>query len=214
MGIIERWWKIVDRYTRCSLTYRSDKLIAISGMARVMAKLINEPYYGGIWGGKYLILSLLWNRMSTSVTLPSQQYLGALHHKFYPYINTFTNTTLAPSWSWASLDGHIITYEYRSILYPLADPISTQVSPKTDDMFGQLTGGELVLRGHLFEISNLRDHQDALKGCWLDYRMETNIDSVIYFIPLAELKRIHPRSRLFAGLFIQPVEVVSGKRTF
>jgi hypothetical protein len=48
MGVIERWWKIVDRYTRCSLTYRSDILVAISGMARSMSKLINEPYYGGI----------------------------------------------------------------------------------------------------------------------------------------------------------------------
>jgi hypothetical protein len=82
-------------------------------------------------------------------------------------------------------------------------------------MFGQLTGGELVLRGHLFKITNSHDRRDALQGCWLDHREKRKIDIAIYFIPLAELKlRGQSQSREFAGLFIQPIEVVSGKRTF
>ncbi|WJG35087.1 heterokaryon incompatibility protein-domain-containing protein [Fusarium oxysporum Fo47] len=198
IGIIERWWKLVDRYSKCSLTYKSDKLVAISGMARVFSTLVNEPYYGGIWGGKHLILSLLWTRMSvntSSVTLTPSPYR-------------------APSWSWASQDGHIHTYEYRSILHILAEFVSTDVVPKSEDVFGQLIGGELVLRGFLFEISNPNERRNSLEG-WLDYRGRANLSISLYFLPLAELKLLtQPQPRTFAGLFVQITENVPGKWKF
>lgn len=59
---IYRWWNIISNYSKCSLTYASDKLVAIGGMARVFSVTAKEPYYAGIWGGKYLIRSLLWFR--------------------------------------------------------------------------------------------------------------------------------------------------------
>lgn len=79
ISVIERWWRVVEIYTGCTLTYGPDKLIAIGGLAKNMSKIINEPYYAGIWGGKYLILSLLWmpkfhGRQPTS--LRSTEYRG------------------------------------------------------------------------------------------------------------------------------------------
>lgn len=70
------WWKLVKLYTKCSLTYGTDKLIALSGIAQTMSKMINEPYYAGIWGGKYFVLGLAWrvNRGSLSHGLGSKNY--------------------------------------------------------------------------------------------------------------------------------------------
>lgn len=86
--IIGRWWTIIDEYSKCSLTYNSDRLVAISGIAKTYSVLVNEPYYAGIWGGKYLLLSLLWrhhrlppSQSTTPTTAPlnptGQLYIGA-----------------------------------------------------------------------------------------------------------------------------------------
>lgn len=55
-----RWWYLVQIYTRCKLTYPSDKLVAISGLVQAFSNVIREPYFAGIWGGPDIILSLLW----------------------------------------------------------------------------------------------------------------------------------------------------------
>lgn len=57
-----RWRRIVTLYAPRDLTYRTDKLVALSGMAKALSSLFKEgrPYYAGIWGGKNLLKSLLW----------------------------------------------------------------------------------------------------------------------------------------------------------
>jgi hypothetical protein len=76
---IERWWRVIEIYTGCDLTYGPDKLIAIGGLANNMSRIINEPYYAGIWGGEHLIPSLLWMCMFGSrqhTTLQCAEYRG------------------------------------------------------------------------------------------------------------------------------------------
>jgi hypothetical protein len=76
-----RWWKLVSLYTKCSLTYDSDKLIALSGVASTLSTKINESYFAGIWGGKYLISGLAWRVYGGSCRheLGSGEYQGALN---------------------------------------------------------------------------------------------------------------------------------------
>ncbi|KAJ3562341.1 hypothetical protein NPX13_g8601 [Xylaria arbuscula] len=83
-----RWWKMLQIYTRSNLTYQNDKLIALSGIAREFSKLIDEPYYAGVWGGDYAVFSLLWHSLPQRpvVAIPQSEYR-------------------APSWSWASTEG-------------------------------------------------------------------------------------------------------------
>lgn len=73
-----RWWELVKLYTKCDLTYGSDKLIALSGMASILLESIKEPYLAGIWGGKYLILGLAWRVSGGSRRhiLGSKEYRG------------------------------------------------------------------------------------------------------------------------------------------
>ncbi len=81
-------------------------------------------------------------------------------------------------------------------------------------MFGELIGGAVVFRGHLFEISSPNERRDSSER-WLDSRGRTDLDIPLYFLPLAELElRTQPQPRTFAGLFVQATADVSGKREF
>jgi hypothetical protein len=51
------WWTLVVEYSRCDLTVISDRLPAISGLARLFPQL--GEYWAGMWS-KELPLSLLW----------------------------------------------------------------------------------------------------------------------------------------------------------
>lgn len=87
------WWRdIVERFTKCGLTYPSDCLIAISGLARRFGIGASIPddceYLVGLWRGQ-LPRHLLWDRSTEPIL--NQQYL-------------------APSWSWASLSCGIYFY--------------------------------------------------------------------------------------------------------
>jgi hypothetical protein len=79
------WRLIVEEYSKCQLTYTKDKLVAISGLARIIQQQTRDQYVAGMWR-KDLELQLCWYREHSS--LPDQRVL--------PY--------RAPSWSWASID--------------------------------------------------------------------------------------------------------------
>lgn len=53
------WNDVLQLYTRCSLTKPSDKLIAISGVAKDFAIAIGDEYLAGLWR-RNLINGLLW----------------------------------------------------------------------------------------------------------------------------------------------------------
>ncbi|KAF8911150.1 heterokaryon incompatibility protein-domain-containing protein [Gymnopilus junonius] len=82
------WRTIVEDMTLLDLTYESDRLPALSGLASRFAKYLpnNERYLAGLWEGD-LARNLLWESGgSTQTAGPTRERKGS-----------------APSWSWASL---------------------------------------------------------------------------------------------------------------
>lgn len=123
------WWKLVIEYSWCDLTVPSDKLPAISGLARLFPQL--GRYWAGMWSQE-LPLSLLWREESYEE--PGVQE---------PHLN---QTYVAPSWSWASA------------IYPVQAPdlspteITAQVvnvvdTPAAADIYGQILDAHLLLKG-------------------------------------------------------------------
>jgi hypothetical protein len=86
--VITRKWHIaVNKYSRLDLTFTSDAFPALSGVAHVFAKCLDDEYLAGLWK-KNLVADLLWYRNKTE-----------------PYLeNPVPTTWRAPSWSWASTD--------------------------------------------------------------------------------------------------------------
>jgi hypothetical protein len=104
---LELWRRIVEVYTRTDFTNSEDKLIALSGMAKLMAEKIGSrrfpaEYAAGLWK-LHIESQLLWQ---------VEPVWREVDEKF-ENLSTSPATYRAPSWSWASVDaqkGHGITY--------------------------------------------------------------------------------------------------------
>jgi hypothetical protein len=130
--ILKIWSQLVVYYTHGSLTFPSDKLVAISGLAKIISEISRDDhYYAGIWSS-HLLTGLMWK--VTELTGSSGQYV-------------------APSWSWASING-VTDYPNEWLGEPIAEVIDVFTAPKSDDPYGQLIGGCLRLKGLLckFEV--------------------------------------------------------------
>ncbi|KIM95138.1 hypothetical protein OIDMADRAFT_184232 [Oidiodendron maius Zn] len=132
------WAGIVEIYTACNLTYTTDKLVALSGIARIMEPALDDKYCAGLWE-KHLAVELSWSRSHNIQDLPQGP-----------------RTYCAPSWSWASLDGRIAVGVYSEEDYNhlemLINLMECKVETATDDTFGMITGGSLMLSGLLATV--------------------------------------------------------------
>jgi hypothetical protein len=115
-----------------SLTYLSDRLLAISGMAKIFASQLGAPYAAGMWLAQ-LDESLEWMRAS----------------------DTFQDAKIEgfPSFSWAAHPGPVVWpyhIDARDRSYgPAFDLFSHFIALKGSDPHGQVTAARLTLRGRI-----------------------------------------------------------------
>lgn len=128
------WGKIVRPYTCSDLTKIDDKLIALSGVAKMVKQMLEDRYLAGLWEG-ILPSQLLWQ------VFDSQQYDGRPSIRPPHY--------RAPSWIWASLDGFVDWPCITRTGSMITIIIETHVTPVTRDATGQEKDGFIRLRGHL-----------------------------------------------------------------
>ena len=86
-----KWQRIVERYSKTSLSQAKDKLIAMAGIAELMSHHIGGRYVAGLWE-EYLASQLLW-RVETVYQHDKFQYPGRRPKQYR-----------APSFSWAAID--------------------------------------------------------------------------------------------------------------
>src|SRR5450432_2011825 len=54
-----KWGTLISEYTSCSLTRPEDKLVALSGIVKIMKQTTQDSYYAGLWKTN-LPAQLLW----------------------------------------------------------------------------------------------------------------------------------------------------------
>jgi hypothetical protein len=135
----QRWEIILAQYSRRQLTYPSDKLPALSGLASQYAKLTDHNYLAGLWR-EDLARLLLWsmNPQIAPRPLPPQYR--------------------APSWSWASLDGQIIMPISRSCKPPSLRVLEADSRPSGLDPFGAVKSGRLKVSGLMLKIDYVPEY--------------------------------------------------------
>ncbi|PSN65256.1 HET-domain-containing protein [Corynespora cassiicola Philippines] len=112
------WKNNVEYYSSRSLTFPRDRLVAISGVAKEMAKAANDQYLAGIWKSK-LLFDLLWRVSSRN-------------------LESRPRSLRAPAWSWASIDGGVdyILPEYSD--KATVEVLEARVSPLSDDACAEI----------------------------------------------------------------------------
>lgn len=126
------WHQWVNAYSSRKLHTWTDKFPAIAGVAKTFAEAFNLTWCAGLWR-ENLIGDLLWRRHNRNPSLVRP------------------GICIAPSWSWASVNGQI---EYRQVRMYQArqdfdlDILDCWVEEKYTGSFGEVReGGYLIVEG-------------------------------------------------------------------
>lgn len=188
------WEKMVKHYSIAALTFETDKLVAIGGLAERFKSHRNDTYYAVLWGNS-LVRGLLWSAYDCS---KPKQYV-------------------APSWSWASVSGLVVynfprDWEHKE----LVKIKGIDMEYRTSNPFGQVKSGTIHLTGKLLQLMDDNSKTspqavfaDCLVGVgpfstmYMDFKTDGENNKTEYFglpllrIFLGSFEAIH-------GLLLQP----------
>jgi Heterokaryon incompatibility protein (HET) len=151
--LITEWMGLVPFYTRGSLTYWKDRLIAVSGIARVLRQKYSldhdvevfkkgAHYLAGLWRHN-LEQQLLWYAVlpwSSDHSRPPSPY--------------------GPTWSWASVYAEIGYQERGSPLNKISfNVVEVEVELETNDEYGPVAEGRLKLQCHPLVLVTCTQHR-------------------------------------------------------
>ena len=88
--LTETWNTVVHAYSSRITSFAEDKLPALSGLAHSLKDRMSSRYLAGIWDRDF-VNGLLWYKPPSALMNHPQRL----------------NKYRAPSWSWASVDGHV-----------------------------------------------------------------------------------------------------------
>ncbi|KAH6622066.1 heterokaryon incompatibility protein-domain-containing protein [Boeremia exigua] len=132
------WHEIVEAYSKLQITHESDRLPALSALAKKMGDFRgDDTYLAGLWT-KTLLRDLQWQAFS-----PYQQRCNAN----------------APSWSWASVTGQA-TYPPCSLL-PSVELLNVSYTPDGPSHMGRSTESRLTIKG---QIGSVIRRQSEFRG--------------------------------------------------
>lgn len=139
------WLEMVEAYSRRRLTFQSDKLAAIEGLASIIGDITTDRYHAGMWR-KDMLRFLLWG--------PA-----------YPERTVFTDNG-SPSWSWTSIADEVICQ--REPLIVSAGPHSAKVIDITTVLVGVNPMG--AVSGGCLRVDALQRWIDIGDGLFKKYK--------------------------------------------
>jgi len=130
----ERWYELLRAYGTRKLTFESDKLPALSGLAHLYGQKLNDQYVARLWKNS-LIEGLLWQSFGDGVNRVSEYR--------------------APSWSWASIDGRTGASKSfpRWTSTHLAKVIDYGFELKGENPYGEVKNGWIKIQAALLRLS-------------------------------------------------------------
>lgn len=145
------WYDLIEEYTQRNFTQISDRLVAISGLARMYGDMTRKPtYVAGLWK-EDLIRGLLWHVKGATLILTA---------------NISTSPRAFPSWSWASAGYEVVENALKAdnSVHALSEIENIQidlVDPR--EPFGALKSGSVTITGPLRRLPRLYDKEWSSK---------------------------------------------------
>ncbi|KAH8650588.1 heterokaryon incompatibility protein-domain-containing protein [Tricladium varicosporioides] len=144
-----RWHDLIESYSIRELTFESDKLPAVSGVAKQIQGPTDSVYLAGLWKDN-LPMELCWSvdYVSTNSSLNMQP-----------------ETYIAPSWCWASVNGALefVSADPKAPFTSLARVLDVHVSVAGFNRYGEVQDGYITLKGM---VSKVRINCTDPSNCW------------------------------------------------
>lgn len=140
------WYELVEEYTPRQFKKIQDRLVAISGLARIFSDLIEDTgYVAGLWKHD-LLRGLLWRvRGAKLISSKMKRDLSCPSNEF-------------PSWTWASVAYETVVYDHarQDGLRPFAviEDVSVDLINE-ENQFGAVKSGRISITGPIFQFSRL-----------------------------------------------------------
>lgn len=130
-----QWHYMVHEYSSLSLSNGTDKLPALSGLAKQLGRMrpLTE-YIAGLWMGS-IEFDMLWSS----------------HYDDFVKVQRSPETWVAPSWSWASQNSAVDFPRVTDHMTLFSTIQSCDVRIATSNTTGQVSEGLLALSGTLYE---------------------------------------------------------------
>ncbi|PIG82480.1 hypothetical protein AARAC_005766 [Aspergillus arachidicola] len=157
------WRALVWLYSRRSLTFPSDKLPAISGIAKEYSKAMGSAYVAGLWRD-FLVEELTWQSMVQCRAVSEYR---------------------APSWSWASVDGCVGRFSKQ--VEPIASALDLKVDIDGENPYGRVRSGWIKIEAPLLRLlrpdykrlaPTLSIHLKTVHGADEGFSVQFDTDSV------------------------------------
>ena len=147
--LVKKWLRVVQLYSRKHLTKRKDKLVAISAIALWHSRALREhEYAAGVWIHEYSTIGL--SHVEMLYQLYWKASLAVQREQEY----------VAPSWSWACMNGGITFPDHSMNGEPLARVFSVETElTSAKNYFGQVKSGLLRLNGVLKTMQDVLSHK-------------------------------------------------------
>jgi len=144
------WHDLLESYSVRKLTFESDKLPAVSGIAKRIQERVKGTYLAGLWK-ENLPMELCWSvdYVSSNSSTP----------------NLLPESYIAPSWPWASVHGALgfVDRDPECPFESCVTVVDVQCSVPGLNKFGEVIDGYLILKGLVVQLSvNCRDPEE----CW------------------------------------------------
>ncbi|KAI1133942.1 HET-domain-containing protein [Hypoxylon sp. FL0543] len=141
----EYWKEVIEQYTRRQLTFASDRLLALAGLASYAHSANPDvSYYAGLWSDT-LPSTFLW-------TVDRPVHSDNTSHRIQP--------SIAPTWSWASITGYVTFLFWKRNFdrgawagsAPDLTNIRIHCVPSGHNKYGNVGDAKMTAEGYLCKI--------------------------------------------------------------
>ena len=193
----DMWMDIVEGYTGRQLTYPTDSLPAISGVAQTFSQGLKDEYKAGLWSGD-LPRQLLWDVDGDQKPDPSRPWSSEHVQSLRSLLDFLSDRRRcpSPSWSWSSRPINIRYFSIRlystaKMFLQLAHSLEARTAVEGKNPVGLVSHGELVITSEVKRLESrfttkkvhkygrLETFWDVFLDGDIDQRMDLDFDCVM-----------------------------------
>ncbi|KAK3955939.1 heterokaryon incompatibility protein-domain-containing protein [Pseudoneurospora amorphoporcata] len=139
--LVSEWHRVVQEYSALNLSHDTDKLPALSGLAKQYGRVRpSAAYLAGLWSDS-LYVDLLWSS----------------HYDGYVKLERGPMVWRAPSWSWAAQNSAVVFPRMTDYAQVFFEMHGFETTTSTPDTTGQVSQGSVVLSGNFHDVHISRE---------------------------------------------------------